>query len=115
MLVFKNNIYESFLSSNTNVVLTPNEEYNLWFDPFHLIQVALKEEREIIYFIEGQPSPFWKEDLLQFYPHSGKIKSLVYIKQICQILERGIVNERILEIKIGYGIIKKEMVTRINE
>ena len=92
MLVFKNNIYEPFLSNNTNVVLTPDEDYNQWFDPLHLIQTALKEEREIISFIERQPSSFWQDDLLQFYPHSGKIRSLAYIKQICQILEKGLKN-----------------------
>ena len=74
MLVFKNNIYEPFLSNNTNVILTPNEEYNLRFDPLHLIKVALKEETEIISFIERQPSAFWREDLLKFYPYSGKIR-----------------------------------------
>ena len=92
MLVFKNNIYEPFLSNNTNVDLTPDEDYNLRFDPLHLIQTALKEEREVIFFIERQTPTFWRNDLLQFYPHSGKIKSLTYIKQIYQILEKGLKN-----------------------
>ena len=92
MLVFKNNIYEPFLSDVTNVTLTPDEDYNLLFDPLHLIQVALKEEKEVASFIERQPSPFWQEDLLQFYPCSGKVRSLVYIKQVCRILEKGLEN-----------------------
>tara|TARA_B100000686_G_scaffold259940_1_gene272529 strand:- start:779 stop:1399 length:621 start_codon:yes stop_codon:yes gene_type:complete len=92
MLVFKNNIYEPFLSNNTNVILTPDEDYNMRFDPLHLIQVGLKEEREIIYFIEKQPSAFILEDLLRFYPCSGKFGSLDYVKQICHILERGLEN-----------------------
>ena len=92
MLVFKNNIYEPFLSNNTNVTLTPDEDYNMRFDSLHLIQVALKEEREVISFIERQPTSFYREDLLQFYPYSGKIGSLAYTKEICQILERGIEN-----------------------
>ncbi|MZH15286.1 MAG: hypothetical protein F3742_11015 [Nitrospinae bacterium] len=92
MLVFKNNIYEPFLSSNTNVVLTPDEDYNQRFNPLHLIQVALQEEKEVIAFIARQPSPFWGEDLLQFYPYSGKTRSLTYIKQICHILESGLGN-----------------------
>lgn len=92
MLVFKNNIYEPYHSSNAKVVLTPNTEYNLRFDPHSLIQVALDEEKEIMSFIERQPKPFWREDLLQFYPYSGKTNSLNYIKQICQILETGLEN-----------------------
>ena len=90
MLVFKNNIYEPFLSNNTNVTLTPDEDYNMQFDPLHLFQVALKEEKEVTSFIERQPSAFFREDLLQFYPYSGKVGSLDYIKQMWQILERGL-------------------------
>ena len=92
MLVFKNNIYEPFLSNNTNVILTPNEDYNIQFDPLHLLQVALNEEREVISCIERQPSLFFREDLLHFYPYSGKVGSLDYTKQIYQILERGLAN-----------------------
>jgi len=92
MLVFKNNIYEPYHSSNAKVVLTPNEEYNQRFDPRNLIKIALSEEKEIMSFIERQPKPFWREDLLQFYPHSGKTNSLNYINQICQILETGLEN-----------------------
>ena len=62
------------------------------FDPLHLIQVALKEEKEVISFIERQPSPFFREDLLKFYPYSGKVGSLDYTKQICKILEKGMKN-----------------------
>ena len=62
------------------------------FDPIHLFQVALKEEKEVISFIERQSSAFYREDLLQFYPYSGKVGSLYYIKQIYEILERGLEN-----------------------
>ncbi|MEK9628559.1 MAG: hypothetical protein VW455_06020 [Nitrospinota bacterium] len=92
MLVFKNNIYESYSSSNANVVLTPNSDYNQRFDPLHLIQVALIEEKDVMSFIERQPRPYWREDLLQFYPISGRTNSLHYIKQIRQILEQGLEN-----------------------
>ncbi len=92
MLVFKNNIYEPYLSRNTNVVLTPNAEYNQRFDPRHLVQVAMSEEKEVMAFIERQPRPFWREDLLQFYPYSGKTNSLNYLEQIYEILESGLEN-----------------------
>ena len=92
MLVFKNNIYEPFLSNNANVTLTPDEDFNMGFDPLHLFQVALKEEKEVISFIERQSSAFYREDLLQFYPYSGKVGSLNYIKQIYQILKKGLEN-----------------------
>ena len=92
MLVFKNNIYEPYHSSNTNLVLTPNVDYNQRFDPRHLIKVALKEEKTVMSFIERQPRQFWREDLLQFYPYSGKTNSLIQAKQICEILEVGLEN-----------------------
>ena len=92
MLVFKNNIYEPYHSSNTNLVLTPNFDYNQRFDPRHLIKVALKEEKTVMSFIERQPRQFWREDLLQFYPYSGKTNSLIHAKQICEILEVGLEN-----------------------
>ena len=92
MLVFKNNIYEPYHSSNAHLVLTPNEDYNQRFDPRHLIQVALKEEKTVMSFIERQPRQFWQEDLLQFYPYSVKTSSLIHAKQICEILEVGLEN-----------------------
>ncbi|MBT5469459.1 MAG: hypothetical protein HOK41_02545 [Nitrospina sp.] len=92
MLVFKNNIYEPFNLNKPNVVVTPNAEYNERFDPHHFIQVALSEEEEIMSFILRQPRPYWREDLLQFYPYSGKTNSLNYLEQICQILENGLEN-----------------------
>ena len=92
MLVFKNNIYEPYHSSNGNLVLTPNVDYNKRFDPRHLIKAALKEEKTVMSFIERQPRQFWREDLLQFYPYSGKTNSLIQAKQICEILEVGLEN-----------------------
>ena len=62
------------------------------FDPLHLFQVALKEEKEVISFIEKQPSAFFREDLLHFYTYSGKVGSLEYTKQVFHILERGLKN-----------------------
>ena len=90
MLVFKNNIYESLGANNPNVVITPNTDYNERFNPHHLIKVALYEEKEVICFINRQPKLYWREDLLQFYPHAGKTNSLNYINQICQLLEDGL-------------------------
>ena len=90
MLVFKNNIYETFGTNNPNVVITPNTDYNERFNPHHLIKVALHEEKEVICFINRQPQLYWREDLLQFYPYAGKTNSLNYINQICQLLEDGL-------------------------
>lgn len=90
MLVFKNNIYESLQANKTNVVITPSAEYNQKFNPSHFIKVALSEEQEIISFIERQPRQYWREDLLQFYPLSGKTNSLNYINQICELLKEGL-------------------------
>jgi len=89
MLAFKNNIYEPF-HANANVIATPDADYNQRFDPRRFIEVALIEEKDIMSFIERQPRPLWREDLLQFYPHTGKANSLNYLSEICQILEAGL-------------------------
>ena len=90
MLVFKNNIYEPYNLNKPNVSVTPDADYNQRFDPRRFIEVALTEEKEILSFIERQPQPYWRGDLLQFYPHAGKANSLTYLKEIRQILETGL-------------------------
>jgi hypothetical protein len=90
MLVFKNNIYEPYNLSKPNVIGTPNANYNQLFNPRQFIEVALKEDKEILFFIERQPQPYWREDLLQFYPHAGKTNSLNYLKEIREILLAGL-------------------------
>ena len=90
MLVFKNNIYEPYCLNKPNVIATPDADYNQRFDPRQFIEITLTEEKEILSFIERQPRPYWREDLLQFYPHAGKANSLTYLKEIHQILETGL-------------------------
>ena len=90
MLVFKNNIYEPYNLNKPNIVATPDADYNQRFDPLLFIEVALTEEKEILSFIERQPRPYWREDLLQFYPHAGKANSLNYLIEIRQILLTGL-------------------------
>ena len=90
MLVFKNNIYEPYNLSKPNIIGTPDANYNQLFDPRQFIEVALKEDKEILFFIERQPQPYWREDLLQFYPHAGKTNSLNYLKEIREILLAGL-------------------------
>ena len=90
MLIFKNNIYEPYISNKPNIIVTPDADYNQRFDPRRFIEVALTEEKEILSFIERQPRPYWREDLLQFYRHAGKANSLTYLKKIRQILLIGL-------------------------
>ena len=90
MLVFKNNIYAPYNLSKPNVIGTPDANYNELFDPREFIEVALKEDKEILFFIEKQPQLYWRDDLLQFYPHAGKAKSLNYLKEIREILLAGV-------------------------
>ena len=90
MLVFKNNIYEPYNLSKPNVIGTPDANYNQLFDPRQFIEVALKEDKEILFFIEKQPQLYWRDDLLQFYPHAGKTNSLIYLKEIREILLVGL-------------------------
>ena len=90
MLVFKNNIYEPYNLSKPNVIGTPNANYNQLFNPRQFIEVALKEDKEILFFIEKQPQLYWRDDLLQFYPHAGKTNSLIYLKEIREILLVGL-------------------------
>jgi hypothetical protein len=90
MLIFKNNIYEPYILNKPNIIVTPDADYNQRFDPRRFIEVALTEEKEILSFIERQPRPYWREDLLQFYRHAGKANSLTYLKKIRQILLIGL-------------------------
>ena len=102
MLVFKNNIYEPYNLNKPNVSVTPDADYNQRFDPRRFIEVALTEEKEILSFIERQPQPYWRADLLQFYPHAGKANSLTYLKGICQTLETGLKKSSIWQYMNSY-------------
>jgi len=102
MLVFKNNIYEPYNLNKPNVSVTPDVDYNQRFDPRRFIEVALTEEKEILSFIERQPQPYWRADLLQFYPHAGKANSLTYLKEIRQILETGLKKSSIWQYMNSY-------------
>ena len=90
MLVFKNNIYEPYNLSKPNIIGTPDANYNQLFNPRQFIEVALKEDKEILFFIEKQPQLYWRDDLLQFYPYAGKTNSLIYLKEIREILLVGL-------------------------
>ena len=102
MLILKNNIYEPYNLNKPNVSVTPDADYNQRFDPRRFIEVALTEEKEILSFIERQPQPYWREDLLQFYPHAGKANSLTYLKEIRQILETGLKKSSIWQYMNSY-------------
>ena len=49
MLVFKNNIYEPYNLSKPNIIGTPDANYNQLFNPRQFIEVALKEDKEILH------------------------------------------------------------------
>ena len=102
MLILKNNIYEPYNLNKPNVSVTPDADYNQRFDPRRFIEVALTEEKEILSFIERQPQPYWREDLLQFYPHAGKANSLTYLKEIRQILKTGLKKSSIWQYMNSY-------------
>ena len=102
MLILKNNIYEPYNLNKPNVSVTPDADYNQRFDPHRFIEVALTEEKEILSFIERQPQPYWRGDLLQFYPHAGKANSLTYLKEIRQILETGLKKSSIWQYMNSY-------------
>ena len=88
MLTFKNNIYDT--SSPGKLVLCPDSDYNIYFDPRHFIEVVLEQEEEVLSFIERQPQRFRREDFMQFYPHIGKSNSLCALKEILRILQSGL-------------------------
>ena len=102
MLILKNNIYEPYNLNKPNVSVTPDADYNQRFDPRRFIEVALTEEKEILSFIERQPQPYWRADLLQLYPHAGKANSLTYLKEIRQILETGLKKSSIWQYMNSY-------------
>ncbi len=88
MLVFKNNIYDT--SSPGKLTPCPDPDYNSCFDVRHFVEEALAQEEEVLSFIERQLQIYWKEDLIQFYPHAGRINSLHALKEILNILQLGL-------------------------
>lgn len=90
MLVFKNNIYNTLTPSKLIASPCPDPDYDFYFDPKHIIEVALTQEEEVLSFIERQPQMFWREDFNHFYPHAGKINSLHALKEILRILKWGL-------------------------
>ncbi len=88
MLIFKNNIYDT--SSPGKLIPCPDSDYSSCFNPSHFIEVALSQEEEVLSFIERQPQMHWKEDFRQFYPHAGRINSLLYLQETLKILRLGL-------------------------
>ena len=91
MLTFKNNIYDT--TSPGKLIQYPDSYYNTYFDPHHFVEVALKQEEDVLSFVERQPREYWREDFKQFYPHTGRANSLYALKEILRILQSGL-NEK---------------------
>ena len=58
VLIFKNNIHNRNEMGPAALFPTPDIEYDARFNPLHLIEVALKEEDELLDFLERQPKEY---------------------------------------------------------
>ena len=79
-VTFKNNIYDTTCPGK--LIQYPDSDYSIYFDPRHFIEIALKQEEDVLSFIERQPREYWREDFSQFYPHIGRANSLYALKEI---------------------------------
>ena len=93
MLIFKNNIHDRQEMGFTALSPTPNIEYDARFNPLHLIEVALKEDDELLDFLERQPKEYWVQDLKRFYPRAHKVGSLPVFRNLQRVLTIGLENQ----------------------
>ena len=92
MLIFKNNIHAPQEVGLTTLSPSPDIEYDTRFNPLHLIEVALKEEDELLDFLERQPKEYWAQDLKIFYPRAHKVGSLPVFRNLQRVLTSGLKN-----------------------
>ena len=93
MLIFKNNIHDRQEMGFTALSPTPDIEYDARFNPLHLIEVALKEDDELLDFLERQPKEYWVQDLKRFYPWAHKVGSLPVFRNLQRVLTIGLENQ----------------------
>jgi len=95
MLIFKNNIHGRQEMGVTALSPSPDIEYNAHFNPLHLIEVILKEEDELLDFLERQPKEYWAQDLKIFYPRAHKVGGLPVFRNLQRVLTSGLRNRTI--------------------
>ncbi len=72
---------------------TPDIEYDARFNSLHFIEVALKEDEELLDFLERQPKEYWAQDLKRFYPRAHKVGSLPVFRNLQRVLTIGLENQ----------------------
>ena len=72
---------------------TPDIEYDARFNPLHLIEVALKEEDELLDFLERQPKEYGEQDLKILYPRAHKVGGLPVFRNLQRVLISGLENQ----------------------
>ena len=93
MLIFKNNIHDRQEMGLTALSPTPDIEYDARFNSLHFIEVALKEDEELLDFLERQPKEYWAQDLKRFYPRAHKVGSLPVFRNLQRVLTIGLENQ----------------------
>ena len=77
----------------TTLFPTPDIGYDEWFNPLHLIEVALEEEDELIDFLERQPKEYWAQDLKRFYPRAHRVGGFPVFRNLQRVLTIGLENQ----------------------
>ena len=93
MLIFKNNIHDRQEMGLTTLSPTPDIGYDEWFNPLHLIEVALEEEDELLDFLERQPKECWAQDLKRFYPRAHRVGGFPVFRNLQRVLTIGLENQ----------------------
>ncbi|QPJ65671.1 MAG: hypothetical protein G3M78_09810 [Candidatus Nitrohelix vancouverensis] len=87
MLAFKKNIYSSQTTGSLDTLDALGAPA---IDPVELLQIALKDERETIDFLERQPRDYWHEDGKKFYPHLYRVGGPEIMRTLLENLLEGL-------------------------
>ena len=92
MLIFRNNIYDQQGINPNRYSSGSNVEDSKSPNPYSLLSVALKEEFDVISFLQRQPTEYWPQDSKKFYPRSHKIGNYSTFIDLLSILKDGLEN-----------------------
>ncbi len=92
MLIFRNNIYDQQGIIPNRYSSGSNVEDSKSPNPYSLLSVALKEEFDVISFLQRQPTEYWPQDSRNFYPRSHKIGNYSTFIDLLNILKDGLEN-----------------------
>ena len=94
MLIFRNNIYDQQEVNPNRHLSCSDIEGRKISNPYNFLSVALREEFDVISFLQRQPTEYWAQDSKKFYPRSHKMGNYSTFIDILNILIDGLENRK---------------------